>query len=136
MSGLSDLLLVGSGGFLGSIARYKVGGFILHRTPQLLFPLGTLVVNVLGCAIIGFLAGMAVRAEFPDYSWKLFLITGLLGGFTTFSAFGLESFLLLKQQEYIWAVINLLGSPLVGTLAVLLGYQTAATIFRSGLPLN
>ena len=132
MSSLGDVLLVGSGGFLGSIARFKLGGYILHKTPQLMFPLGTFVVNIVGCALIGFLAGIAARGDFPDFGWKLFMITGVLGGFTTFSAFGLESFLLLKQQEYFWAVLNLVGSPCVGALAVLLGYQASMVFLRSG----
>ena len=130
MSSLSDILLVGSGGFLGSIARFKIGADILHKYPQILFPLGTFVVNIIGCAVIGFLAGMAARSELPDYSWKLFMITGVLGGFTTFSAFGLESFLLLKQHEYFWALLNLVASPSVGALAVLIGYQSSTLFFR------
>ena len=130
MSTLTDMLLVGSGGFLGSIARFKIGGYILHRSPQLLFPLGTFVVNLVGCIVIGLLAGMAARSEFPDYNWKLFLITGLLGGFTTFSAFGLESFILIKQQEYSWAAVNLVASPCAGVAAVFIGYQLATFIFR------
>lgn len=129
MKTVSEILLVGSGGCLGSIARFLLSSAIVDKTSEISLPLGTITVNILGCAIIGLLVGISTNSIFPDYNWKLFLLTGVLGGFTTFSAFGLESFLLFKQQEFLWALLNLIGSPIVGTLAVWAGYQitTAST---------
>lgn len=118
-------LLVGIGGFLGAVARYKLGGWIVFWTGQGKFPAGTFAVNLVGCFVIGLLAGLADKYGLFANSLRLFLFTGLLGGFTTFSAFGLESYFLFQRGELIQAISYVLGSVLVGLLAVWLGMRLA-----------
>ena len=117
------LLIVGFGGFLGSIARYKLGGWILHHTTAWKFPLSTFIVNVLGCLIAGILAGLVEKHDFFSSSTRLFLFAGLLGGFTTFSAFGLETVYLLQKQELLLAAINVSSSVLVGMFVLWLSIK-------------
>jgi len=118
---MKELLLVGLGGFLGSIARYKISTLLLAQTLRQGFPLGTLCVNILGCFLIGILAGLDLRLNSLGQHGKLLLITGLLGGFTTFSAFGLETMALMKRQQIGMAVGNIVLSVCLGLLAVWLG---------------
>jgi CrcB protein len=96
---MKQMLLVGLGGFIGSISRYKMGGVILHHTLSWRFPLGTFAVNVLGCFVIGALAALAEHRDLFSPDARLFLMTGLLGGFTTFSAFGYEGVSLLRRGD-------------------------------------
>ncbi len=96
---LNNLLLVGLGGFAGSIGRYLVGHWLLPLTVAHRFPWPTFVVNVSGCLIIGILAGLAQKHGLFGSGTRLFLFTGLLGGYTTLSAFGLESLMLLRRGE-------------------------------------
>ncbi|HEY0942786.1 MAG TPA: fluoride efflux transporter CrcB [Steroidobacter sp.] len=123
---MQSLLLVALGGALGSVARFKLSGWVLHQTPNWRFPAGTLAVNLTGCFIAGLLAGMAVKHEFFSAEARLFLFTGLLGGFTTFSAFGLETLLLLKRGDAGVAFANVAISVVIGLLVAWLGYGMAA----------
>lgn len=111
---LVHVALVGFGGGAGAIARYLLGGWILHRTENWLFPLSTFVVNLLGCLIAGVLWGVAEHWEMFSAEAKLLLFTGLLGGFTTFSAFGLDTVHLLRRGAYGVAGANMLLSVLCG----------------------
>lgn len=117
------LLLVGLGGFLGSIARYRLGGLVTQWTLQHRFPFGTFVVNVLGCLVIGLLAGLAERHNAFSLDARLFLFTGLLGGFTTFSAFGLETMELLRRGDFVTAALYVGASVVVGLAAVWVGLR-------------
>ena len=96
---MKQMLMVGLGGFIGSIGRYKLGGVILHHTASSRFPLSTFAVNVIGCFVIGALAALAEHRDLFSPDTRLFLMTGLLGGFTTFSAFGYEGVFLLRRGE-------------------------------------
>jgi CrcB protein len=96
---VQQILLVGIGGCIGSIIRYKLGGVILHHTPNWRFPLGTFVVNVLGCLVAGVLAGLIERRGWFSPDTRIFLFSGLVGGFTTFSAFGVETVFLVRRGE-------------------------------------
>ena len=120
---MQGILLVGLGGFLGAIARYKLGGFILHMTAQDRLPFGTFVVNILGCLIVGVLAGVAERYDAFGPDTRLFLFTGLLGGFTTFSAFGLEAMHLIRRGDLGAAALYAGGSVVLGITAVWLGLK-------------
>lgn len=120
---MKNLLLVAIGGGLGAAARYKVGGLVLHHFAHWKFPLSTFAVNVSGCLLAGLLAGLAVRHEFFGTDARLLLITGLLGGYTTFSAFGLDTVYLLERHEPWLAVLNVGASALAGVLAVWLGLK-------------
>ena len=97
---MTQLLLVGLGGALGAVARWKLGGLVLHHTPDWRFPLGTFLVNLTGCLAAGALAGLVTRLNWFSPDARLFLFTGLLGGFTTFSAFGVETVHLLRRADY------------------------------------
>ena len=117
---MSAYLWVGLGGFIGSVARYAVS-VGLGAAPADRFPWATFAVNCLGCLLIGLLVG-ASKASLSE-PVRLFLITGILGGFTTFSAFGLESLTLLRRGETSLALLYILGSVLVGGAAVWRGLR-------------
>lgn len=120
---LTNILLVGVGGFLGSAARYGLGVWMLHLAPQQKFPIGTFLVNLSGCLLIGLLAGLAGKHGVFGQETRLFLFTGVLGGFTTFSAFGLEAVTLLRRGELLIAAGYVGGSVLLGIGAVWLGLR-------------
>lgn len=130
MEAVKPLLLVALGGALGSIARYLLSGWVLHRMLVQQFPAGTFVVNVLGCFAVGVLGGLVVKHDFFSASTRLFLFTGIAGGFTTFSAFGLETFYLLRKGELAVAASYVALSVLVGLLVLWLGF--VAIPARSG----
>lgn len=127
---MQSILLVGLGGFLGSIARYKLGGYVLHMTAQDRFPYNTFTVNVLGCWVVGVLAGVAERYNVFGPDTRLFLFTGLLGGFTTFSAFGLESMHLIRRGDFGTAALYAGGSIVLGITAVWLGLKLVSMLSR------
>jgi CrcB protein len=116
------LLLVALGGAVGSVARYKLSGLVLHHTIDWRFPAGTFAVNVLGCLLAGILAGLAERHHLFTADMRLLLFTGLLGGFTTFSAFGLETMHLLKRGDFMVAGANVVLSVAAGLVALWLGF--------------
>lgn len=123
---MNNILLVGLGGFIGAVARYKLGGWVLHLTAQEKFPFGTFAVNVAGCLVVGMLAGLVEKHHMFAPETRLFLFTGLLGGFTTFSAFGLETVLLLRRGEP-WVAAAYAGASLVlGIAAVWIGMRLVA----------
>src|SRR5688572_8509704 len=97
---MKQLMLVGLGGALGAVARWKLGGVVLHHTSDWKFPLSTFLVNLVGCLAAGVLAGLVTKLDWFTPDARLFLFTGLLGGFTTFSAFGVETVYLLRRADY------------------------------------
>jgi fluoride exporter len=119
------ILLVALGGAVGSVARFKMSGWILHHTIDWRFPAGTFAVNVLGCLVAGILAGLAEKYDYFTADVRLLLFTGLLGGFTTFSAFGLETMFLLRRGEVLVAGANIVVSVIAGILALWLGLGLA-----------
>ena len=123
-------LAVGLGGLLGSLARYKLGGLVLHHTSSWRFPLSTFAVNLLGCALVGVLAGIAEHRHGLSPTARLFLITGFCGGFTTFSAFGLETVYLLRRHETPWALANVVASVALGVVAVWMGWRAVEVLTR------
>lgn len=118
---MKAILLVAIGGAVGSVARYKMSGYVLQHAIDWRFPAGTLAVNVIGCMGAGLLAGLAGRHDLLSPDARALLFTGLLGGFTTFSAFGLETMLLLKRGELLVAGANILLSVALGLAALWLG---------------
>jgi fluoride exporter len=122
---MKGILLVALGGALGSVARYKLSGLVLQHAIEWRFPLGTFVVNVLGCLVAGILAALAERHEFFSADTRLLLFTGVLGGFTTFSAFGLETMFLLKRGEWLVAGSNIVLSVILGLAALWFGMWAA-----------
>ena len=114
---LKNLLLVGFGGMIGSALRYLAVHFIKHES----FPYATFTVNIIGSLLIGVFMGIAAREE-GFGNWRLFLATGICGGFTTFSAFAWENMQLLNQQRYGSFVIYTGATLILGLGAVTLGY--------------
>lgn len=113
------LIFVGSG--LGGILRYSLQGWLHRRSGA--FPWGTFVVNVSGCALLGFLAAALAEPLQMREEYRLGLTVGLVGGFTTFSTFGLETFNLAQRGEWRWALLNVALSCAVGLAAVWFGYR-------------
>lgn len=104
---LRDLFLVGAGGFVGAVSRYVVSGLVHQAVPFSTFPAGTLVVNVVGCVVIGLLGGLADARSVFGQDLRLFMFFGVLGGFTTFSTFGYETLALVRDGEHTRAAANI-----------------------------
>ena len=112
------MLLVAAGGAIGSMARYQIGAWVLARTETWAFPLGTFIVNVLGCLIAGVLIGVAEYRSFLTLEMRLLIFTGFLGGFTTFSAFGVETVALIERGAYGVAAGYAVSSVVIGVGAL------------------
>ena len=123
---MKSLLLVALGGAVGSVARYGLSTLVMGYAGGARFPAGTFVVNVLGCFVAGVLAHVATRHEWFTQDLRLLLFTGLLGGFTTFSAFGLETVYLMKRGDFGIAAANVVLSVAAGLAALWLGLGLAA----------
>lgn len=124
---MKGLLLVAAGGALGSVARYQLSGLLLQHTGDWRFPAGTFAVNVTGCLAAGVLAGLAEGHGLLSADARLFLFVGLLGGFTTFSAFGMETMHLLARGDTGVAFANVALSVAAGLAALWLGMAAAGT---------
>lgn len=118
---MKQLLIVGFGGAIGSIARFLVSKLNLHWH-FLSIPMGTLTVNVLGSLLIGFIAGVSARTEVISPSMRLFLMVGICGGFTTFSSFTNENLTLMQNGQFLSVLLYTGFSIFFGFLAVYLGY--------------
>lgn len=116
---IRNLLLVGLGGGIGSIARYALSLLMNSK----LFPYASLLVNVIGSFIIGVVFAMSIKETGLSNNWKLFLATGICGGFTTFSAFSLENMGLLQSGRIGIALTYIIASIVLGIAATFLGYQ-------------
>ena len=123
MQTFQNVMLVGFGGFIGSVLRYLISGWIHQILKTSSFPIGTAMVNIIGCLIIGLLGGWAEHLQALGPHARLFLFLGLLGGFTTFSAFGYETMALLRDKELLLAFVNVGMQLFLGFGAVLLGYN-------------
>ena len=121
---MKQLLLVGFGGFFGSIARYWMSKLNLTWDFHSI-PMGTLAVNIIGSFLIGFILGIFMNSNLLHTNLKLFLVVGFCGGFTTFSSFTNENFLLLQNGQYLTALIYIGGSIIIGILAVFAGFLIA-----------
>jgi len=117
-------LLVLLGGAVGSLARYVTGTAVMSRFSGR-FPLGTLIVNVSGCFLIGVLMTLLTEKPAPHPNWRLFLVVGFLGGFTTFSSFAYETFTAAREGRMWVGLVNVLASVALGYLAVWLGAISA-----------
>jgi len=118
---LSTLLFVGLGSFIGGILRYSVSLAMPVQSPGYI-PWPTLVVNIIGSFLIGYAYQYARIVAWP-IEWRLFFITGFLGGFTTFSAFSIETLGLLERGHWTWAGAYAAGSVILGLLAAWAGTQ-------------
>jgi CrcB protein len=122
---MKDILLVGLGGFAGSVARYLVSK--LNVTWQVhAIPMGTLTVNILGSLLIGFLVGLSAKSNLISNELRLLLMVGFCGGFTTFSSFTNENLILMQNGQFLTVILYTALSVLLGFLAVYLGYILAS----------
>jgi len=119
---MQKILLVGMGGFLGAIFRYALSGFVYRFFEKPFFPYGTLVVNVIGCLLIGFLGGISENRQIFSPEIRLFVFIGVLGSFTTFSTFGFELFSFARDGQMLAAALNLVLHLILGLTAVWIGY--------------
>jgi CrcB protein len=127
---MTKLFLIGAGGFIGSVLRYVVSGVAQTLSQSIAFPYGTLAVNILGCFCIGFLSELFDTRSLIGTDTRAFLIVGILGGFTTFSAFGNETMNLIREGEAALALMNVSAQVLLGLGAVWVGYTLAYVIWR------
>ncbi len=119
------MLMVGCGGFIGAVGRYAVSEWLQGGNGPGGLPWGTIAVNLLGCLLIGLVAGLIEARDSFNPELRMFVVVGLLGGFTTFSTFGYEAFAMLRDAAYLRAVFYM-GLQLVAGLAlVALGFAAA-----------
>jgi len=115
-------IAVAIGGALGSVARHGVNRIVHQEWPLLPFPLATIIVNIVGCCVIGMLAGLVGTGRLPmRANWREFICVGILGGFTTFSTFGLDTITLVRSGDSSQALLNILLHVVCGLAAVHFG---------------
>jgi CrcB protein len=125
---LRTILIVGAGGFIGSVMRYLVQ-VLVEKGLTSTFPLGTLIANIAGSFIIGMVFALAEKGNLMSAEWRIFLTVGICGGFTTFSAFAYNNFTMLKEHSFGQLFINIGGNLFFGILAVYLGIVLIRAIF-------
>ncbi len=119
-------IFVGAG--IGGVLRFLSSTFVHRLTGGWMFPLGTFLVNIFGCLLIGYLMQLSESRGVLQAEWRLFVFVGLLGGFTTFSSFGMETFQLIRDGEFILAILNAVGQVVLGLTMVWLGVVVARLI--------
>jgi len=124
---MSKLFLIGFAGFIGTVSRYWMSGAIAKRYGET-FPMGTLVVNLLGCFLVGLLFYLLEERFLVNQAVRSAILIGLLGGYTTFSSFGLQTFTLIQDGEFGFAVLNIAASNVIGLLLVWAGYTLARVL--------
>jgi CrcB protein len=128
MGDMTKLLLIAAGGGVGAVLRFLVAGWVQRGVTG--FPIGTLTVNVVGCLLIGFLGALATSSgERLPPELRFALMIGVLGGFTTFSTFGLETIELAREHEFAKAALYIALSNVIGLAAVWLGYRMSIAIY-------
>ena len=125
---MKEIVLVAIGGACGSVMRLKLGGLILHGNVNIKFPLSTFTINMVGCLLIGVFAGFIARHEGIGSEWRSLVMTGILGGFTTFSAFGFETAYLIREHHLVTACAYALLSVIAGVASVFLGLWGARVL--------
>ena len=123
-----NLLIVGTGGFIGSVLRYLVQ-IIVEKDLTSTFPWGTFIANVVGSFIIGIVYAFAEKGNFITSEWRLFLAVGICGGFTTFSSFAYNNLMMLQEKSVGQMLFNIGGSLFFGILAVYAGIILIRIIF-------
>jgi CrcB protein len=126
---VGKLFLAGLGGFIGSSLRYVVTGYVQQTSHSISFPYGTLAVNLIGCFIIGFLSQLAESRGVFTAESRTFVFVGLLGGFTTFSAFGNETMNLWRDGQNTFALANIAAHLVLGLGAVWISRALAFQIW-------
>ena len=124
---MKQIFLLGLGGFAGTTLRYGVQ-YVFNKYLQIIFPLGTFIVNITGCFVIGLLYGIASKYSWITPEWRLFLITGLCGGYTTFSTFAYENMVMLQQGNYTGFAAYSISSFVLCLLVVFAGLSVIKII--------
>ncbi len=124
---MANIFIIGIGGFLGAISRYGVALWIGQRWGRT-FPLGTFLINISGSFLIGLLMSLLTERFMVNPQWRLLLIVGFLGAYTTFSTFEYETGALVKDGEWMIAMLNVMLSVIVGFVALKLGEVIAKSI--------
>ncbi|MHB0915667.1 MAG: fluoride efflux transporter CrcB [Thermoleophilia bacterium] len=124
---MTNVLIIGIGGFAGAVSRYAVALWVGQRWGRS-FPLGTLAVNVSGCFLIGLLMTLFLEKYMVSPEWRMFLVVGFLGAYTTFSTFEYETGALLGDGELLWAGLNIILSVAFGFAALKLGELIARSV--------
>ncbi|HYG01466.1 MAG TPA: fluoride efflux transporter CrcB [Chryseosolibacter sp.] len=114
------LLIVGTGGFIGTVGRFLTGRLVENAMGSS-FPWGTMVVNVFGSFIIGVVYGLTLREDLLNRNWRFFLATGVCGGYTTFSAFAVENLSMINQKMVGSSILYVFATIILGLLAVFSG---------------
>jgi fluoride exporter len=127
---MTNILLIGFGGFIGSVMRYLASGYVQQVTKSVGFPYGTLAVNIIGCFLLGFLAQLAESRGAFTSETRLFVFVGILGGFTTFSTFGNETLNLARDSQMMNALANVGANVILGLFAVWLGRTVSYLVWR------
>ena len=118
---MSKTIFIGLAGLIGTLLRYWLSGFVARRYGET-FPVGTLVVNVLGCLVAGAVFNLTEERFLVNPTLRTVILIGLLGGFTTFSSYGLQTFTLLRDGEFGLATLNIVVSNVLGLFMVWVGY--------------
>lgn len=127
---MRNVILAGLGGFVGSAARYSISVALVRTSAALTFPVATLLVNVVGSFFIGYLLGATTaRSWFTDDA-RIFLVVGILGGFTTFSSFSNDTLQLWRESGASRAALNVLLNVTICLLAVWIGDAAARAVAR------
>jgi fluoride exporter len=124
---MNNILIVGIGGFLGAVARYAIAIWIGQKWGRS-FPMGTFVINVSGSFLIGLLMVLFTERYLVNPQWRLLLVVGFLGAYTTFSTFEYETGSLLKDGEWMMALLNIVGSVVAGFVALKMGEVIAKAL--------
>jgi CrcB protein len=125
---MKEILLVGIGGAIGSIGRFLSQRWAA-RLVESTFPLGTFLVNILGCFIIGVVYALSERGNYLSPEARIFLAVGICGGFTTFSTFAYDNFNMLSEKLWQYLLFNVGGSIFLGILAVYIGVAVVRAVF-------
>lgn len=115
---------------MGSVLRYLLSGYVQDWMNNSQFPFGTIVVNIVGCFVIGLLSQLAEAYGIFNAESRAFVVVGILGGFTTFSTFSNESVNLFRDGQVVYALANISIQVVLGLSAVILGRIVAGTIWR------
>ena len=125
---MQTIILVGLGGFVGSVIRYLISVAVKLLNPDTSFPFGTVLVNLVGCFAIGLVGGLSESTGIFGKSVRAFIMFGLLGGFTTFSSFGYETAALMRNSQYLLAYGNIIIQVSLGLAAAWARYALAGSL--------
>ena len=121
---MKEILIVGLGGFAGSISRYLIQNAVVNRLITI-FPLGTFLINIIGSLLIGLIFGFAERYQWMTQEWRLFLAIGFCGSFTTFSTFAFDNLQMIRDGNYYQLFWYISLSLILGVAIAWLGFILA-----------